>query len=74
MKRLIKENHTVKNYVGAFDYIDKIQIVFKSICSFTSVGRAHVGTSSASFTLMFSLTTGIFKKIINHNKKQKEKA
>ena len=30
--------------------------------------------AGASFTLIFSLTTGIIKKINNHNKKQEEKA
>ena len=52
--------------VAAFDYIDKILIVFittggVSIISFTSVAGAPVGIASASFTLIFSLTLGIVK-------------
>ena len=39
-----------------------------SICSFTPVGIA-----SASCTLIFSLTAGIVKKIIKHNKKKRIK-
>ena len=81
-KKLIKENHAVKKiskYVTAFDYIDKILIVLSSttggvsICSFTSIVGAPVGIASASFTLIFSLTTGISKKLLNITRK-KEKA
>ena len=44
-----------------------------SIISFTSFVGAPVGIASASFTLIFSLTTGILKKLLNITKK-KEKA
>ena len=70
----------LNKYVTAFDYIDKILIVLSatssgvSIISFTSIVGAPVGIASASFTLFFSLTTGIVKKITEYNKKQKEKA
>ena len=66
-------------YVATFDFIDKILIVLSAtsegvyICSFTSVVGARVEIQSASFILIFSLTTGIVKKITKHNKKQKEK-
>ena len=81
MKRLIKENHAVKNYVTGFDYIDKILIALSatsggvSIISFTSVVGAHVGIASASFTLIFSLTAGIVRKLLSiaRNKKKKHK-
>ena len=55
----------LNKYVTAFDYIDKILIVLSvttsdvSIISFTGIVGAPVGISSASFTLIFSLTTGI---------------
>ena len=60
-------NKKLNKYVVAFDYIDKILIVLSattrgvSICSFTSVVGAPAGIASASFTLIFSLTTGILK-------------
>ena len=82
-KRLIKENHAVKiirKYVAAFNHIDKILIVLSatsggvSIISFTSIVGAPVGIASASFTLIFSLTTGITKKLLNITRKKKEKA
>ena len=69
-KTLIKENHAVEN-VTAFEYIDKILIVLSatssgvSIISFTSIIGAPVGIASASLTLIFSLITGIIKKLLN---------
>ena len=70
----------LSNYVAAFSYIDKILIVLSaatggvSICSFASIVGAPVGIVSASFTLFFSLTTGITKKLLNITRKKKEKA
>ena len=58
----------LSKYVTTFDYIDKILIVLSatsggvSIISFTSIVGAPVGISSASFTLIFSLTTRTIKK------------
>ena len=57
----------MSKYVTTFDYIDKILIILSatnggvSIISFTSAIGAPVGIASASFTLVFSLTTGIIK-------------
>ena len=70
----------LNKYVTTFDYIDKILILLSgtssgvSIISFTSIVRAPIGIASASLTLFFALTTGIVKKLLNNNKKQKEKA
>ena len=63
----------------ALDYIDKVIIALGptsggvSIILFTSVVGAPVGIAIASFTLIFSLTTGIIKKLpsITRNKKKK---
>ena len=68
----------LSKYVTAFDYIDKVLIALSatsggvSIISFTSAVGAPVGIASPSFTLIFSLTTGIVKKITEHNKKKKK--
>ena len=54
-------------HVAPFDYIDMILIVLSAttggvaICPFTSIAGAPAGIASASFTLIFSLTTGIIK-------------
>ena len=70
----------LSRYVTIFDYIDKILIILSattsgvSIISFTSttIGES-VGIVSASFTFIFSLITGIIKKLLNMtiNKKKK---
>ena len=69
----------LSKYVAAFDYVDKVLIVVSatsggvSICSFTSVVGAPVGIARARFTLIFSLTTAIVRKLqsITRNKKKK---
>ena len=70
----------LSKHIAAFDHIDKVLIALSattggvSICSFTSNVGAPVGITSARFTLMFSLTTGIVKKITKHDKKKKRKS
>ena len=69
----------LSKYVTAFDYIDKILIVLSAtssgvcIISSASVVGAPVGIASASFTLIFSLTTGIVKKLLNITRNKKKK-
>ena len=66
----------LSKYVAAFDYIDKILIVLSSgvcIISSASVAGAPVGIASAIFTLIFSLTTGIVKKLLNITRNKKKK-
>ena len=68
----------LNKYVTTFDYIDKILIVLSattggvSIISFTSIIGAPVGIVSASFTLIFSLTTRIVKKLLNITRNKKK--
>ena len=69
----------LSKYVAVFDYIDQALIVLSatsggvSIISFTSIIGAPVGIASASFTLIFSLTTGIIKKLLSITKNKKKK-
>ena len=69
----------LSKYVTTFDYIDKILIILSattggvSIFSFTSVIGAPARIASASFTLIFSITTGIVKKLLNITRKKKKK-
>ena len=69
----------LSKYVTTFDYIDKILIVLSattggiSIISFTSIIGAPVGITSASFTLILSITTGIIKKLLSMTTKKKKK-
>ena len=43
------------------------------IISFTSIIGASVGITSASFTLIFSITAGIVKKLLNITRNKKKK-
>ena len=71
----------LNKYVAVFDYIDQALIVLSatsggvSIISFTTIIGAPVGIASASFTLIFSRTTGIIKILlsITRNKKKNHK-
>ena len=69
----------LNKYVTAFDYIDKILIVLSGtrsgvcIISFANVVGAPLGIASASFTLIFSLTTGIIKKLLSITRNKKKK-
>ena len=70
----------LSKHVAAFDYIDKILIVLSAatggvfIFSFTRIVGAPVGIAIASFSLIFSLTSGITKKLLSTRKKKKRKA
>ena len=61
------------------DYINKILIILTatssevSFISLTSIIGAPVGIASASLTLIFSLTTGIVKKLLNQTRNEKKK-
>ena len=67
----------LSKYVAAFDYIDKVLIVLVatnggvSIISFSSVVGAPIRIATASFTLFFSLTTGIIKKFLSITRNKK---
>ena len=69
----------LSKYMAAFDYIDKTLIVLSgtsrgiSIISFASVIRIAAGLASAFFTLIFSLRTGVIKKLLKVTRKKKKK-
>ena len=70
----IKERESISKrlskYTAFFDYFDKSLIVLSittgsvSIASFATVIGAPVGIISARFSLVFSISTGIVKKIL----------
>ena len=68
----------LSKYVAVFDYIDQALIVLSatsggvSIILFTSIVGAPVGIASASLTLLFSLTTGITKKLLSTARKKRK--
>ena len=69
----------LNKYVTIFDYIDKILIDLSATTggipdiSFTTTIGAPVAIASASFTLIFSITTGIIKKLLSATIKKKKK-
>ena len=68
----------LSKYIAVFDYIDKTLIVLSatnggiSIISFTSVIGVPAVLASARFTLIFSLTTGIIKKLLKITRKKRK--
>ena len=69
----------LSKYVTAFDYTDEILIVLSAtksglcIISSASVVGAPVGIASTSFTLIFSLATGINKKLLGITRNEKKR-
>ena len=67
----------LSKYISFFDYFDKSLIVLSvtsggvSIASFATAIGAPIGITSASFSLTFSLCTGLVKKLLKaiRNKK-----
>ena len=68
----------LNKYVTAFDCIETVLIVLSAtssgvwVISFTRIVGAPVGIASASLTLIFSLTTGIIKKLLNITRTKKK--
>ena len=69
----------LSKYITSFDYFDKLLIVLSvatgsiSIKSFAAVIGAPVGIISASFSLAFSISTGIIKKLLQTTRNKKKK-
>ena len=66
-------------YITSFDYFDKSLIVLSvttgsiSIASFGTVTGAPVGIENASFSLAFSISTGIVNKLLKTTRNKKKK-
>ena len=70
----IQERQTISKSlskaIASLDYMDKVLIVLSA----TSGGVSIIShTISPGFTLVFSLTTGIIKKLLKETRKKKEK-
>ena len=69
----------LSKYIASFDYFDKSLIIFSvtigsiSIASFAVVIGAPVGIVSASFSVSFSISTGIVKKLLKTTRNKKKK-
>ena len=75
-KDIIKK---ISKYIVAFDYADKFFITLSasfgtlSIASHATVVGIPVGIAGASLTVIFTITTGLVKKLLNITRKKEEK-
>ena len=75
-KDIIKK---ISKHIVAFDYADELFITLSasfgtlSIASYATVVGIPVGIAGASLTLIFTVTTGVVKKLLNITRKKKKK-
>ena len=75
-KDIIKK---INKYVVAFDYADKVFITLSasfgtlSIASYATVVGIPAGVAGAYLTLIFTITTGVVKTLLNITRKKKKK-
>ena len=66
----------IRKYIVAFDYADKLFITLSaSFGTLSIVSHATVvaTVAGASLTVIFTVTTGVVKKLVNITRKKKEK-
>ena len=70
----------ISKYIIAFDYADKVFITLSasfgtlSIASYATVVGIPAGIAGATLALIFIVTTGVVKTLLNITKKKEEKA
>ena len=75
-KDIIKK---ISKYIVAFNYADKVFITLSasfgtlSIASYAAVVGIPAGITEASLTLIFTVTTGVVKTLLNITRKKKKK-
>ena len=75
-KDIIKK---ISKYIVAFDYADKVFITLSasfgtlSIASYPTLVEIPAGIAGASLTLIFTVTTGVVKTLLNITRKKKKK-
>ena len=69
----------IRQYIVAFDYADKVFITLSasfgtlSIASYATIVGIPVGIAGASVTLIFAITTGVVKTLLNITRKTNKK-
>ena len=69
----------ISKYIVAFDYADKVFITLSasfgtlSIASYATAVGIPAGIAGASLTLIFTVTTGVVKTLLNITRKKKKK-
>ena len=75
-KDIIKK---ISKYIVAFDYADKLFVTLSasfgtlSIASYATVVGIPAGIAGASLSLIFTITTGVVKTLLNITRKKKKK-
>ena len=74
-KDIIKK---ISKYIVAFDYADKVFITLSASfgtlsASYSTVVGIPAGIAGASLTLIFTVTTGVVKTLLNITRKKEEK-
>ena len=75
-KDIIKK---ISKFIVAFDYADKLFITLSSlfgtlsIASYATIVGIPVGIAGASLTLIFTVTTGVVKTLLNITRKKKKR-
>ena len=75
-KDIIKK---ITKYIVAFDYADKVFITLSasfatlSIASYATVAGIPAGITGASLTLIFTITTGVVRTLLNITRKKKKR-
>ena len=65
----------ISKYIVAFDYADKVFITLSASFGILSIASyaTRVGIAGASLTLIFTVTTGVVKTLLNITRKKKKK-
>ena len=69
----------ISKYIVAFEYADKLFIALSAsfgtltIASHATIVQIPVGIAGRSLTLIFTVTTGVVKKLLNITRKKKKK-
>ena len=78
MLKLKREKILLKKYIVAFDYADKVFITLSalfgtlSVASHATIVGIPVGIAGGSLTLIFTVTTGVVRKLLNITRKKKK--
>ena len=79
IKERVLISKTLSKYISSFDYFDKSLLVLSvttgsiSIASFKTVIGSPIGIASTSFSLAFSISTDIVKKMLKTTRNKKKK-
>ena len=64
---------TLSNYIASFDYFDKLLIVLSLTIGSISIASFATVIGNASFRLVFSIFTGIVKKLLKTTRNKQKK-